>query len=230
VENSLQSPGSAGESGSGRRRAARCRAANFRPVKSIRSGLERARTGTVKAVKAPAKGAARAAGAVRDGFSWAGGGVRSGVGKATGGTRAKLAEATRGQRVSALVEGVRRRPRYAIAIAAAALLGVAWIAWAIYVTANNGAAAGLGVLLSWPVLLGALALVAAPFVLTAMLVQRHRSSTPAIAGAPGVSDPPKPKAEKKPEAEEKEPEAEEKEPEPEEKEPEPEEDPAASSA
>jgi hypothetical protein len=69
--------------------------------------------------------------------------------------------------------------------------------------------AGLGVLLTWPVLLGALALVAAPFVLTAMLVQRLRDSEPAIAGAPDVPETPaEPKTEEKPTAEAEEPETE----------------------
>jgi hypothetical protein len=106
---------------------------------------------------------------------------------ALGSTRSKLV---------GLVGRVRARPRYSIAIVAGVLIGVAWIAWAIYVTSENGARAGLGVLLSWPVLLGALALIAAPFVLTAMLLQRNRaSSTPAIAGAPAAPEAPTREAE-----------------------------------
>jgi hypothetical protein len=154
----------------------------LRGVSAVKNALGRARSGVVRAVKAP----------------------------------------------SGLLEGARRRPRYTIAIAAGVLIGLAWIGWAIYVTTENGAAAGLGVLLSWPVLLGAVALIAAPFVLTAMLVQRHRDSSPAIAGAPVASDPPKPEAEKKPAAAENEPEPQ-AQPEGEEAESETE-DPAASSA
>ncbi|MGH2955859.1 MAG: hypothetical protein ACRDL6_02555 [Solirubrobacterales bacterium] len=138
----------------------------------VKKALGRARSAVLNVIKAPARGVRRA-------------------GSVFAGPRARTA---------GVVQSARERPRYAIAIAAAILLGIAWIAWAIYVTANNGAAAGLGVLLSWPVLLGALALIAAPFVLTAMLVQRHRDSTPAIAGAPDLSEPREPKTEEKPKA------------------------------
>jgi hypothetical protein len=63
-----------------------------------------------------------------------------------------------------LIERGRANPRLGIAAIAAALLLIAWIAWAIYVTTENGANAGLGVVLAWPSLLVALALVASPFV------------------------------------------------------------------
>src|SRR5262249_21357654 len=57
-------------------------------------------------------------------------------------------------------------------IAGGGLLLIAWIAWAIYVTTDHGARAGLGVLLSWPVLLGALALISLPFIGLYLLIRR----------------------------------------------------------
>lgn len=81
----------------------------------------------------------------------------------------------------------RSNPRLGIAAIAGALLLIAWIAWAIYVTNDNGASAGLGVVLSWPVLLAALALVASPFVGLYLLVRLLRSTdeadqSPSISG------------------------------------------------
>jgi hypothetical protein len=146
-------------------------------------------------------------GAVGGGFAWAGRGVRSNVAKAgrtVGGGVAKPFAAPR-RRASSLIGSAREHPWLGIGIAAGVLVGVAWIAWAVYVSTENGMNAALGVLLTWPVLLGALALLAAPFVLTAMLVQRLRGSEPAIAGAPDVPETPtEPKTEEKPKEEESE--------------------------
>ena len=50
-----------------------------------------------------------------------------------------------------------------VAIVAGGLLVIAWIAWAIYVTSENGSRAGLGVLVAIPALLAVLALVAGIF-------------------------------------------------------------------
>jgi hypothetical protein len=182
-------------------------------VTAVKDALGKARSGAAMAVRAPARGAAwagkrirwrtgeaassvrRAFGSTGQGIGWGLGGVRRGVRSGFGRVGSAL-EAPRA-RVTGTVESARQRPRHAVAIAAAILVGVAWIAWAVYVTASNGATAGLGVLLTWPILLGALALIAAPVVLTAMLVQRHRDSTPAMAGAPNVPEPPKQEAEAK---------------------------------
>jgi hypothetical protein len=71
----------------------------------------------------------------------------------------------------AALERGRSNPRLAIAAIAGALLLIAWIAWAIYVTNDHGANAGLGVVLSWPVLLAALVVVASPFVGLYLLVR-----------------------------------------------------------
>ena len=71
-----------------------------------------------------------------------------------------------------IVERARSNPRWTIAIAAAAVLLLAWIAWAIYVTSSNGATAGLGVVLAWPAMLVALALVSLPFIGGYLLIRR----------------------------------------------------------
>lgn len=177
---------------------------------AIKNALEKTRAGLLKALRAPVNGARRlgsgARGGVaklggtapvqraRGGLAKAGGGVgkatrttRWRVAKANTATKAGVSKALEGPRarISSAAEAARTRPRFAIAIAAGVLIGIAWIAWAIYVTASNGSTAGLGVLLTWPVLIGALALVAAPFVLTGVLVKRHwpgDGDTPPIAG------------------------------------------------
>ena len=133
--------------------------------------------------------------------SWVGGGVargweraRGGVSGATGDARERIrdtAEAASDRSGGTqLATRARTNPRIAIGWAVGALLLVAWIAWAAYVTAENGANAGLGVLLSWPVVFGALALVAAPFVAAAVLVRRLRGGDggPPIAGGADGSD------------------------------------------
>ena len=71
-----------------------------------------------------------------------------------------------------IVERARSNPRWAIAIATAAVLFLAWIAWAIYVTRSNGATAGLGVVLAWPAMLVALALISLPFIGGYLLIRR----------------------------------------------------------
>jgi hypothetical protein len=74
-----------------------------------------------------------------------------------------------------VLDRARSHPRYAAAIAGGGLLLIAWIAWAIYVTTAHGATAGLGVVISWPVLLSALALISLPFVGAFLLVRRLSS-------------------------------------------------------
>ncbi len=60
----------------------------------------------------------------------------------------------------------------AVAIAAGAILVLAWIGWAIYVTGQNGAGAGLGVVIAWPAMLAALVLISLPFIGGYLLVRR----------------------------------------------------------
>jgi hypothetical protein len=94
---------------------------------------------------------------------------------------------TRLEAPRAAIERGRSNPLLGIAAVMGALVLIAWIAWAIYVTDDNGANAGLGVVLSWPVLLAALALVASPFVglylLVRLLRQRDEAGqSPSISG------------------------------------------------
>jgi hypothetical protein len=74
----------------------------------------------------------------------------------------------------------RSSPRLVIAIAAGVLLVCAWIGWAIYVTSEHGASAGLGVLIAWPAILTALALVSLPLIGVYLLI-RPRSDGEASA-------------------------------------------------
>ena len=158
------------------------------------------RAGLSKAVRAPWA----AVGRVGDGIGWAASGTRTKAtesGQAIRGRVAKVTEAPRA-RASSLRSRASEHPALAVGIVGGVLIGIAWIGWAIYVTTNNGVNAGVGVLITWPVLIGALALIAAPFVRTAMLVQRHRAaSEPAMTGAPSIADEPAKKEEQKAKAE-----------------------------
>jgi hypothetical protein len=100
--------------------------------------------------------------------------------------RVELIEKTLAGPRSAIERG-RSNPRLAIAVIVGALLLIAWVAWAIYVTRDNGANAGLGVVLSWPVLLAALVLIASPFVGLYLLVSRlsGEESSESSEGQPG---------------------------------------------
>jgi hypothetical protein len=66
----------------------------------------------------------------------------------------------------------RSSPRLAIGAAVGALLLVAWIGWAIYVTNDHGARAGLGVVIIWPAMLAALAIISLPFIGGYLLIKR----------------------------------------------------------
>jgi hypothetical protein len=136
--------------------------------------------------------------AVAGGFKWAGGGVASqtksagrAVGEKTKGARGAVTVKTSGP-WHAAKEKFQANPWMGIAAICGAILLVAWIAWAIYVTSTNGANAGLGVVISWPAVLMALALVAAPFVGLALLIRRLQggegTDPPIAGGAPGPED------------------------------------------
>jgi hypothetical protein len=71
-----------------------------------------------------------------------------------------------------MIERVRSNPRLIVAIAAGSILLLAWIGWAIYVTSSNGATAGLGVVIAWPAMLAALALISLPFIGGYLLIRR----------------------------------------------------------
>jgi hypothetical protein len=78
----------------------------------------------------------------------------------------------RGANGDGMIERARSNPRLLVAIAAGAILLLAWIGWAIYVTGENGADAGLGVVIAWPAMLAALALISLPFIGGYLLVKR----------------------------------------------------------
>jgi hypothetical protein len=76
---------------------------------------------------------------------------------------------------------IRSNPWLAVAIAGGCVLFLAWIAWAIYVASSQGVTAGLGVVIAWPALLGALMLIALPFIGGYLLVRRLSSEQGATA-------------------------------------------------
>lgn len=71
-----------------------------------------------------------------------------------------------------ILHRARSNPRLVVAIAAGAVLILAWIGWAIYVTSSKGATAGLGVVIAWPAMIAALALISLPFIGGYLLVKR----------------------------------------------------------
>ena len=81
------------------------------------------------------------------------------------------------------LDRLRSNPRWAVAAVAAVVLLFAWIAWAIYVTSSNGATAGLGVVLAWPAMLVALALISLPFIGAYLLIRRLSEGDGATAEA-----------------------------------------------
>lgn len=72
----------------------------------------------------------------------------------------------------------------AVALVAGLLLVAAWLGWAIYVASDRGVREGLGVLIAWPALVLAVALVVLPFVGLYLLVRRL-SGESAAADEPG---------------------------------------------
>jgi hypothetical protein len=78
----------------------------------------------------------------------------------------------RGANGDGMIERARSNPRLMVAIAAGTILLLAWIGWAIYVTSSDGATAGLGVVIAWPAMLAALALISLPFIGGYLLIKR----------------------------------------------------------
>ncbi len=56
------------------------------------------------------------------------------------------------------------------------MLVLAWIGWAIYVTSDHGGRAGLGVVIAWPAMVAALALISLPFIGAYLLIRRLSAS------------------------------------------------------
>ncbi len=67
---------------------------------------------------------------------------------------------------------MRSNPLLLVAIVGVAILILAWIGWAIHVSSDDGARAGLGVLIAWPAMLAALALISVPFIGGYRLIRR----------------------------------------------------------
>ncbi|HEX2359380.1 MAG TPA: hypothetical protein VHH72_06160 [Solirubrobacterales bacterium] len=110
-------------------------------------------------------------------------GTKRTTGWVTGGLRGAFRRAGGAVPRAGFPGRIRARPRAAAAWAGAALLVAAWIGWTVYAWIENGAAAGIGVLISWPAVAVALALLASPFVGAGLLVRRHRRAAdgPAVA-------------------------------------------------
>jgi hypothetical protein len=92
---------------------------------------------------------------------------------------------------ASLIQRGRADSRVGAALIIGAIVVLLWIAWTVYVWTENGTAAGLGVLISWPAVLLALALVAAPFVGAVVLVRRLAADggpTLAVAGGGTAED------------------------------------------
>jgi hypothetical protein len=90
----------------------------------------------------------------------------------------------RGENGDGFIDRARSNPRLLVAIAAGAILLLAWIGWAIYVTSSHGATAGLGVMIAWPAMLAALALISLPFIGGYLLVRRLSTDS----GAPATEE------------------------------------------
>jgi hypothetical protein len=78
---------------------------------------------------------------------------------------------------------VHANPWLAVATAAGVLLVAAWIAFAIHVTSDKGATAGLGVLVAWPALLVALALISILCICAFRLIRGAHRDRGSIAGS-----------------------------------------------
>lgn len=130
---------------------------------------------------------------------WVGSGIASGPRRARGRMAAALGrdggpEAASGggnggrvasDRGPGPLSQVRSNKASAAVWAAGGLLVAAWIGWTTYVWAENGSAAGIGVLISWPAVFAALALLSSP-AWGPWLLKRHRRL--AAAGGPAEDD------------------------------------------
>jgi hypothetical protein len=98
----------------------------------------------------------------------------------------------RGANGDGLIGRARSSPWLLIAIVAGGILILAWIGWAVYVTSDSGARAGLGVVIAWPAMLAALAIIALPFIGFYLLISRlsEDSGSTATAEPESVEDEP----------------------------------------
>lgn len=166
-----------------------CRTVN--PLQKARDGAGSAWAGTK-----------RTAGWVKGGVAGSFGKVRTGASNLRGAASERTSTSTEAARDGLagvwdrvgggwLVERGKADSRIGAGIIIGAILFVLWIAWTAYVWAENGTAAGLGVLISWPAVLAVLALLAAPFIGAVVLVRRLAANggpTLAVAGG-GTTEP-----------------------------------------
>jgi hypothetical protein len=87
-----------------------------------------------------------------------------------------------------IVERLRFNRLLVVAVVGRALLLIAWIAWAIHVTSDKGATAGLGVVIAWPALLAALALISLPFIGAFLAVRRLSAEESSASSAPSAPE------------------------------------------
>lgn len=150
--------------------------------------LQKTREGVGSAWRKSRDGTKRTAGWVTGGIGGAFGKARVSGSDATVGVRDAVAGAADRSGGASLWQRAKANGWSVAAIVLGGLLLVTWIAWTVYVWSENGSAAGLGVLISWPAVIAALALIAAPFVVAAVLIRRMSGEgEPALAGAAGGS-------------------------------------------
>jgi hypothetical protein len=143
--------------------------------------LHKARDGAVSAWRKSRDGTTRTAGWVKDGVASAFGRARS----TPGPVRDRVAAGWDRIGGGRLMHRAHSDHRVGAAVIIGAIVFVLWIAWTVYVWTENGSTAGLGVLITWPAVLAALALVASPFVAAVILVRRMAADggpTLAVAG------------------------------------------------
>jgi hypothetical protein len=89
-----------------------------------------------------------------------------------------------------VVERVRSNPKLAVAIALGVLVVIAWIAWAARAGSEHGSRAAVGVLIAWPLLLIAAALIVFACIGVYRLIRGVSSSADAGDSADLVEDEP----------------------------------------
>jgi hypothetical protein len=93
-----------------------------------------------------------------------------------------------------LAARVRANPWLAVGIAAAAILVAAWLGWAIYVASDRGVNEGLGVLIAWPAMVVALALISLPLIGGYLLIRRLLPADNAAEGGDTAEEQPEDEA------------------------------------
>lgn len=151
------------------------------PLQRAGRSLRTAREGTGRTVRWVGNGIARgprrtrarmAAGMGRDGAVTAKGGAPTAAAAPADGGPGAFARA-------------RSNLRAILLWAAAGLLVAAWIGWTVYTWIENGAAAGIGVLISWPAVLAVLALLTSPLWAPRLVARERRMA--AEGGNAGVT-------------------------------------------